>query len=408
MVLIHRLLEGVRMGRILKQLKLNRLHRGQGIVEFALALPIFLTLVVGVFEVARMLMAYISAYSSAREATRYAASIGAAANGEPRYRDCVGIREAAKRGGFLAGIEDANILIRYDPGPVDTEFVDLPACPQEVLMGDRVLVRVTVNYEPLFGLIPGLKGFSMTTTNARTIVKDLDVRGTPGPSPTPRNTRTPTPGPSLTPSLTKTLKPTATTTLSPTTTVSPTITLTPTETLTPTVTRTVTLTPTETSTPTETPTPTYCPPEICEPTPTPKNTHTPTITLTPSNTPTNTPLPTITPDCSQLSLGAITHTSFKKDYISVSNTGSATATIQKISVNWDQSDALTTILFGSSTIWVGRLQYVANITTFAPSAVLTLVGNYSKDLVLTFTNSNYSINSISVYWTNGCVSTRSQ
>lgn len=396
------------MGKILKQLKLNRLHRGQGIVEFALALPIFLTLVVGVFEVARMLMAYISAYSSAREATRYAASIGTAANGEPRYRDCVGIREAAKRGGFLSGIEDANILIRYDPGPVDTEFVDLPACPQEVMMGDRVLVRVTVNYEPLFGLIPGLKGFSMTTTNARTIVKDLDVRGTPGPSPTPRNTRTVTPGPSPTPTLSKTPKNTATLTLSPTTTLSPTITLTPTETSTVTVTRTVTLTPTETNTPTETVTPTYCPPEICEPTPTPKNTNTPTITFTPSLTPTSTPLPTITPDCSMLTLGAITHTSFKRDYIAASNTGSATVSIKRIVVNWGQSDALTTILFGSSTIWTGREKYTADISTFNTGSVLTLIGNYSKDLVLTFTNSNYTINNISVYWSNGCVSSRSQ
>lgn len=403
------------MGRILKQLKVHRLHRGQGIVEFALALPIFLTLVVGVFEVARMLMAYISAYSSAREATRYAASIGAAANGEPRYRDCVGIRDAAKRGGFLAGIEDANILIRYDPGPVDAEFVDLPACPQEVLMGDRVLVRVTVNYEPLFGLIPGLKGFSMTTTNARTIVKDLDVRGTPGPSPTPRKTRTPTltrtvtPGPSLTPTFTRTATVSPTVTLSPTVTVTATetmtstITLTQTPTITPTITRTVTETLVPTSTSTE------CPPEICAPTAT--ATASPTVTKTPTITVTHTPTITLTstPDCSVLTLGSITHYSNKKDSVKAYNLGSTTATIQSVYVVWNNSDdTLLSTVFGSSTIWSGTKYTPATINTFNTGAVLTLLPADNKDLVFSFSSKAHLVTYVKVTWTNGCQSIRSQ
>jgi hypothetical protein len=385
------------MGRNFQRQLLNNKTLGQAMVEFALALPIFLMLVLGIFEVARMLMAYTSAYSAAREASRYAASIGVAPSGEPRYRDCVGIREAAKRAGIISGIEDANILIRYDPGPTDTEFIDLPACPQEVTMGDRILVRVQVTYTPLIGLIPGLQPFTMTSINARTIVKDLDVLGTPGPSPMPRSTRTPTSTNTPTPTRTVTPGPSLTPTFTRTATIEPTVTMTPTETLTPTITLIPSITPTITETLEPTLTPTYCPPEICEP------------TATATQTPTNTITPTSTPDCTHLVLGGISHFSNKKDTLKAYNLGSKTETIKSIYVAWtNANDNLLSTVFGSSTIWSGSKNTPATISTFNTGAVLTLLPNNNKDIVFSYTSAGHLITYVKVTWTNGCESIRSQ
>lgn len=56
-------------GRCIRSIK-----RGQGMVEFALALPILLFLVLGFIEVARWFQAYLSVQYAARETARYAVS----------------------------------------------------------------------------------------------------------------------------------------------------------------------------------------------------------------------------------------------------------------------------------------------------------------------------------------------
>ena len=48
--------------------------RGQGLVEFALILPLLLMLLLGVVEGARLAWAYITVQEAAREAARYAVS----------------------------------------------------------------------------------------------------------------------------------------------------------------------------------------------------------------------------------------------------------------------------------------------------------------------------------------------
>ncbi len=57
----------------------NRRH-GQGMVEFALALPIFLLLVFGVIEAGHLLMTYSAVYSAAREGARYGAAVAGLAS----------------------------------------------------------------------------------------------------------------------------------------------------------------------------------------------------------------------------------------------------------------------------------------------------------------------------------------
>jgi hypothetical protein len=50
--------------------------RAQGMVEFALALPVFLLLMLGIIEFARLLVTYSAVYTASREAVRYGVATG--------------------------------------------------------------------------------------------------------------------------------------------------------------------------------------------------------------------------------------------------------------------------------------------------------------------------------------------
>jgi hypothetical protein len=223
-------------------------------VEFALAIPIVLVLLLGIIEAGRLLFLFSSVASASREAARYGAAIGGGAGTVP-YNDCAGIRAAAKRIGEFAGVSDAGISITYDHGPEDlTSFASCPPAGK-IHLGDRIVVDVSVPYSPIVPLIP-IPAFNLHSTNGHTIIRDVDIEistetPTPGPSPTHTSTRTAT----STPTATSTKHgggPKATDTETPisTETPTPTITLTPSVTPTPTHTRTSTATPTNTPQPT--------------------------------------------------------------------------------------------------------------------------------------------------------------
>jgi len=60
------------------------------------------------------------------------------------------MEQAAITHGYLAGVEAGDIEIKYDSGPNDPRtYSALPSCPAEVSLGDRVLVKITVQYEPM-------------------------------------------------------------------------------------------------------------------------------------------------------------------------------------------------------------------------------------------------------------------
>lgn len=166
-----------------------------------MAIPIFLLLVFGVVEFARWLWFYSLSYTATREAARYGSSVGLNPDTNLTHEvDCVGIQNEAIRVGSYAGINTGSVgtimEIRYDNGPADArDWSAKPLCGSgyDPVLGDRVLVRIALPFRPIFGIVPET---NITNTAARTIIKDVDVGGTPGPlppSPTPRITRTPTP-----------------------------------------------------------------------------------------------------------------------------------------------------------------------------------------------------------------------
>jgi Flp pilus assembly protein TadG len=199
----------------LKPSKHRNFHqmRGQGMVEFALALPILLLLVLGIFEFGRLMITYTSVYAAAREGARYGAAVdNLCNNGE--------IVNEAKRVGFLAS--GLNITTTYQVFDSTLKLIGNSCAATKA--GDRVIVTATAPFSFLTGLITGPGGgpIILQSTAKRTIIKQVFLEwtlapastsstgatatpiptdtATPGPSPTPTNS--PTPGPSPTPTST--------------------------------------------------------------------------------------------------------------------------------------------------------------------------------------------------------------
>ncbi len=288
------------MYRILKLHRNKPRTKAQGMVEFALALPILLLLVLGIIEFARLMLTYSAVYSASREAARYALGEEPSVNGLPHYRDCDQIRANGVRVGSFGGVETQDFKIGFDrkgfyetaltpsqildslPSddlcsgsqyiPTHIDLKDPPEKHPSLSTGDRILVRVRTHFDPIVPIVNVFSnGFDVESTTARTFYTAIDVRGTPAPT----STRIPSPTDPPTPEPTKTkpnsTPPTSTTIPSETPTITGTL---PTETLPPTDTKVPTpyvpsSTPTRTDTPTPTPSPTG-----------------PTITPTPSNIPT--------------------------------------------------------------------------------------------------------------------------
>ena len=162
---------------------INRKVRAQGMVEFALVLPLLLVLVYGVIEAGRLLFIYSATQTASREAARYGSAAGDIGGNIAHYEDCAGIRAAARRLGSLAGIQDANIGISYDHGPgTGAPFATCPpGAGTEVNLGDRIIVQVMATFRPLVPLVR-FTTFNISTTARRTIIKDVAIEGTP-PSP---------------------------------------------------------------------------------------------------------------------------------------------------------------------------------------------------------------------------------
>ena len=139
-----------------------RSRKGQGIVEFALAFPVFLLIVLGIFEFGRLFITYTSVYAAAREGARWGAAVDNLCDGT--------VTSQAKRAGFIAG--DLDVTIKYDHG-VQDPIVEFSDCGTAKL-GDRIIVTVSVPFEFVTGLIPTPGGsITLESVAKRTIIQDV-------------------------------------------------------------------------------------------------------------------------------------------------------------------------------------------------------------------------------------------
>jgi hypothetical protein len=163
--------------------KIIRKIKGQGIVEFALVIPILLLLVFGIIEAGRLLFLYSAVLSSSREAARYGSAAGELSGSLRYYEDCDGIRNAAMRIGRFAGVSATDVSISYDHGP--TSSSPFAICPlgadEQIALTDRVIVQVVSTWQPLLPIV-NFQPVPISSITRRTIIKDVAIEGTP-PSP---------------------------------------------------------------------------------------------------------------------------------------------------------------------------------------------------------------------------------
>jgi hypothetical protein len=154
-------------------IKLKAKERGQGLVEFALILPLFLLLVWGIIEFGRLLVMYTEVSNAAREAVRYGVARGLPGEGMQRYLNCDKIVDYGQAVTAMVGLQDGDFEIGYDRGDgvVYSHCIPEPGeqWPPDVRLGDRMVVTVTHEIRPLV-LFQNAGPFRMQFTAARTIV----------------------------------------------------------------------------------------------------------------------------------------------------------------------------------------------------------------------------------------------
>ena len=152
----------------------------QAMVEFAIALPVLLVLLVGIMEVGRMILTYAMVVNASRDAVRYASAVGKGDDGYNKYNNCVGIKNLAQKSAFIVTL--SSVTIDY----YDEYGNHLGTCARTAIgedssisvdSGYQVKVTVQASYKPVVKLIPiGQKDFSAAST--RTI---LGVYSLPNP-----------------------------------------------------------------------------------------------------------------------------------------------------------------------------------------------------------------------------------
>lgn len=237
-------------------------------VEFMLTLPILLLLIYGTIEVARLIFVFSSVANASRQAARYGSAAGEFDN-ISFYQDCEGIRDVANKSAILTTFDEINIT--YDRG-VKPDGTQIPisgvdpnpytnTCPIEsdtIRNGDRIIVQISANYEPILPIIP-IEPLKIVSASARTFLISIPVLGSALPtgfaaeSPTPSKTQffTPTQTNTPTTAVIYTLTNTPLSGFTPSN-------KTPTNPGPPTLTFTPTRTPLPTKSPTITPTPISC------------------------------------------------------------------------------------------------------------------------------------------------------
>lgn len=158
---------------ILQEQKNRKSRRGQGLVEFALAFPIFLLIVLGIFEFGRLFIVYTSVYAAAREGARYGAAVDNLCN--------TNIESEAERAGFLAG--DLSITTTYNVFDKNLNITSHDCAAAKA--GDMVVVEASVPFEFITGFIPVPGGgpIELRSTARRTIIKKVYVDWTLEPVP---------------------------------------------------------------------------------------------------------------------------------------------------------------------------------------------------------------------------------
>lgn len=193
----------------------RKLLRGQSAVEFALLLPVFMLLFMGVFEFARLAASWITMQHAAAEAARYAVSgINFTAAAQVRENAIIAVARTASLGMNIIGGANSGQAGYYEVTIRSSRSTGNPNEPNDA-GGPNDFVRITVHYNhPALRFIFGTLGYVPLTVKQMVINERFTrptglagIVGTPQLPPTPISTFTKTYTPT-TVSPTKTATPT--------------------------------------------------------------------------------------------------------------------------------------------------------------------------------------------------------
>jgi Flp pilus assembly protein TadG len=148
---------------------------GAAAVEFALISLLLLTMLFAIVEFGRAVWMYQALTASSREAARY--GITNAAQGDvPRYRDCAGIRDAARSRSPDLALTDEEITISYIHPDNSTGDCTEPVA--NFRNGSRIEVTVERDLDIDLPLAP-LPSFMISATDSRSIYNGVDMAPAP-------------------------------------------------------------------------------------------------------------------------------------------------------------------------------------------------------------------------------------
>lgn len=138
-----------------------RRRAGQALVEFALVVPLFLLLVLGVIEGGRLVFTYHEVSAAAKEGARYAAAHGCKAATPVATAAAVEEHILAVTPGLEAGALTVSAQWTADGG-VPPEPYDPNCQGQANRPGALVVVEVRYAYQPLVGMVFGTGPLTLT------------------------------------------------------------------------------------------------------------------------------------------------------------------------------------------------------------------------------------------------------
>lgn len=151
-------------------------ERAQSAMEFALAIPLLLAILVALFEFGRAIYVLTSVYTASREAARFGITIGLNEAMTPHYLDCAAIKAKATSYGGAGRVLNADVTISYDHGPGTASIGTCPVSPSALHTGDRLIVQVIGHFTPAaFVPILNLPTFNITAVNRRTLIQEVIV-----------------------------------------------------------------------------------------------------------------------------------------------------------------------------------------------------------------------------------------
>lgn len=155
----------------------SRQHaNGQGLVEFALLLPVLMLVTMGIFDFGRVMIAYSTMSNSVREAARYAELYDADNPEDSPYLDCATISGLASRVTFGGPV---TVTIQHIPvtgsGTTETPFTNCSGVDDDDLQnGDILLIQASTSVQLFTPVVSNLfPVFPLKFVAQRTIAKDL-------------------------------------------------------------------------------------------------------------------------------------------------------------------------------------------------------------------------------------------